>query len=486
MITQCKLTLPLMLDKLEANYMKYLVVNAPNFPLSNSSILIEPVDALTIATWIQHNHNDVSFIDLDRFGLDAINDLAANYKVALVVFDYLIALYSSEGVNHLGSLFSALAKRAEYILFVGRIATYFPYEVLDKFPEVYGCIIGEPEVVLADLFKYKDLRLLKNNPQIITRESKLDGSKLFSNNKGINIYDLFPKFGPIANRKLCQFDKYIDVHSIIASRGCSGRCKFCSTGGYLGNWKAASPELVLSEIKHLINLGTHKIIFLDDNFSNDQNRITKICEMIIQEKIDITWGCLCRIIDLNEDIIQQMHKAGCRWIHFGIEHDQQTRLKLGKNFSDEDAIRIIQFAQKIGVRIRTSWILDLLEATANSVKNTFELAKIISSYEIKLHFLALRPGSKYYDQVKFPKSIFNNNNVNEIFIHKGSPFNTSSKELELSIVNQFEKFKLEMCDIGYQWVPDARFWDKFNNREALPNEKFFSTSIMRYGLGWVR
>lgn len=470
-----------------SDIINYLVVNAPNFPPSDTSILIEPVDALTLATWIQHNQNDVVFVDLDRFGLNVINDLTLpNYKITLIVFDYLIPLYTSEAIHHFDNLFKSISKRTDYILLTGRAASYFPREILNRFPKLYGCVIGEPEIVLADLLKHDDLQLLKSNPDIITQENKLNKTNSFKKIKIENIYDLFPETGPISNRKLCQFDQYIDVHSIISSRGCDGFCKFCSTSDYLGSWRGASPKLVLSEIKHLVDLGAYKIIFLDDNFSNNQNRVRQICELIRKNKIDIVWGCLCRIVDVDENLLNEMHKSGCRWIHFGIEHgDPDIRLSVGKNFSNQDAIKIVQFAQKIGIRVRTSWILDLPEATDASIKKTFELAKKISSHEIKIHFLALRPGSRYYyEQLGCSKSMFNDKSVHETYIHKGQPHHTSSQELKKSIMRQLDGFRVQMCKLGYQWVPDVTFWKKFNNQEALPNEKFFSTSIMRYGLGW--
>lgn len=468
------------------NDINYLIVNAPNIPQNDSSILIEPVDALTLATWIQHNHNNVSFIDLDRFGINTLDGLTSHYKIALVVFDYLIPLYSSEAIKCFDNLFSAISKKADYILLVGRLATYFPREILNKFPILYGCVVGEPEIVLADLFKYKNLRLLETNTNVVTRKNQSNNNfKLSFTAKRENIYDLFPTSGPIADRKLCEFNKYIDVHSIISSRGCTGCCKFCSTPGFLGAWKAASPQLVLSEIKHLVNLGAHKIIFLDDNFSTDRDRVKEICKLIKEDRINIIWGCLCRINDITEHLLSEMYEAGCRWIHFGIEHgDYNIRRNLGKNFSDMQAVKTIKFAQKIGIRVRTSWILDLPEANRVSVRKTFELAKKISSYEIKFHFLALRPGSEYYnEQLKFQK--FNSNDgVNEISIHKGQPHNTSSEELKKYIIEQLNNFRMEMCSFGYQWIPNVAFWRKFNANIVSPDEKFFSCSVMKYGLGW--
>jgi radical SAM superfamily enzyme YgiQ (UPF0313 family) len=467
---------------------RYLVVNAPNFPQSNSSILIEPTDALTVATWIQHNKNDVDFIDLDRFGLKALDCLSfSDYKTVLIVFDYLIPLYTSEAINHFDKLFRLLSKKSDCVLLTGRAASCFPVEVLNRFSELYGCVIGEPEIVLTELFKSNNLEILNNNPYVLTQKNKTNKVHRSKEVKCKNIYDLFPEEGPIANRNLCKFNQYIDVHSVISSRGCNGFCKFCSTSGYVGAWRAASPQLVLSEIKHLVGLGAYKIIFLDDNFSNNKPRVKEICTLIKKNKIDIVWGCLCRIIDVDEDILKAMYDAGCRWIHFGMEHgDYKVRSGVGKNFSDEKAIKAIQFAKKFGMRTRTSWILDLPEATESTVKKTFELTKEISSHEIKFHFLALRPGSKYYNQFNCSKLFSNNKNIHETYIHKGKPHNTIGLDFKKSIIDQLESFKEQMSKLDYQWVSDVTFWKRFDSKEALPNEKFLSTSIIRYGLGWKK
>ena len=56
---------------------------------------------------------------------------------------------------------------------------------------------------------------------------------------------------------------------------------------------------------------------------------------------------------------------------------------------------------------------------------------------------------------------------------------------ELNKFNEdLNNFKKEMKYLNYQWVSNVKFWKKFDNHSALPDEKFFSTSIMRYGIGW--
>ena len=45
--------------------MNILVVNPPNKPFTNMSILAEPIDVLQIATIIKAKYSDVSVIDMD-------------------------------------------------------------------------------------------------------------------------------------------------------------------------------------------------------------------------------------------------------------------------------------------------------------------------------------------------------------------------------------------------------------------------------------
>ena len=55
--------------------MNVLVVNPPNKPFTNTSILAEPLDVLQIATIIKEKHDNVHVIDMDVNRMDNnIND----------------------------------------------------------------------------------------------------------------------------------------------------------------------------------------------------------------------------------------------------------------------------------------------------------------------------------------------------------------------------------------------------------------------------
>lgn len=458
-----------------------LIVQAPNDPLSEPSILIEPVDILTLATYVQHAGHTVAFHDLDRFGLTPLEDEIRFFRVAVVVLDYYIPLHASRAVQLLAEVFRLLERRAQMRLVVGRLASYDPRGFLDAFPTLDGCIIGEAEEPLLEILnRPAPLSPGSESRTVITRANISAATAPRRTRQPLNIYSKFPESGPIADRSLCQFYSYIDVHSIISSRGCTGKCPFCSTVHFWGKWRGASPALVISEFRHVVESGARKVIFLDDNFADDPERASQITRSLGRAGFGIPWGCLCCIKDVSPRLLAEMANAGCRWIHFGVEHGtEEVRRSIGKRFKNEQAIETIETAKSLGMRVRTSWILDLPTATPASVYATFKFARTLASHEIKLHYLAIRPGSTYFRDMR----VDTQKDPWEIFIHTGKPNRQLDGRLTL-LPDALEKFRIQMENDGYQWVDDVRYWRRYMHREASPDDRFLSTVVIRYGLGW--
>ncbi len=51
--------------KFSGDFMSIIVINPPNKPFTNSSILAEPLDVLQVATIIKGKFNNVKVIDMD-------------------------------------------------------------------------------------------------------------------------------------------------------------------------------------------------------------------------------------------------------------------------------------------------------------------------------------------------------------------------------------------------------------------------------------
>ena len=81
---------------------------------------------------------------------------------------------------------------------------------------------------------------------------------------------------------------------IMTSRGCPYDCAYCNSKT-IWNRRVRFVSLyrIFEEIRHLkkaFNV-TH-ITFMDDSFTVNRKRILEFCQMLIEQKIGITWSCL--------------------------------------------------------------------------------------------------------------------------------------------------------------------------------------------------
>ena len=63
----------------------------------------------------------------------------------------------------------------------------------------------------------------------------------------------------------------------MSSRGCPGKCIFCTSSNFWGhNFRARSPENVIEEMKQLIkDYGIKEFQFIDDTMTIDRKRAIK-------------------------------------------------------------------------------------------------------------------------------------------------------------------------------------------------------------------
>ena len=71
--------------------------------------------------------------------------------------------------------------------------------------------------------------------------------------------------------------------------------------------------------------GVKFFYFEDDNFTASWNRGGGTCQRLINERLDITWGCLSRTDDVTLKRIK-LKDSGCYLIKFGVKSGVQDLL----------------------------------------------------------------------------------------------------------------------------------------------------------------
>lgn len=112
---------------------------------------------------------------------------------------------------------------------------------------------------------------------------------------------------------------------MVTSLGCSRECAFCEAGGT--KYAPRSPQTVVDEIEECRNeYNVREIDIFDYEFNILRKRTEKICDMLIDRGIDVTWACRSRVDSVDRELLDKMYRAGCRRIYYGIETGDQNKL----------------------------------------------------------------------------------------------------------------------------------------------------------------
>ncbi len=137
------------------------------------------------------------------------------------------------------------------------------------------------------------------------------------------------KHGILSAAQTVEYDTPLATMQTV--RGCTARCTFCSVRNFNGfGIRTHSPERVLKEMLLLYEkYGIRHIDFVDDDFTVSRSRVIKICEMLIDKKLDLTWsiGNGVRLGTLDDEILTCMADSGCTYVSLGIESGDEQMLK---------------------------------------------------------------------------------------------------------------------------------------------------------------
>ncbi len=252
-------------------------------------------------------------------------------------------------------------------------------------------VIGEQEITtleladalekdaISDLKNVKGLGFLENNELVLTAPRPF-------------IEDLntlpFPARHLLPMKEFFEAAKKIPISGnlkkpsirMLTSRGCPYGCVFCSNHIVMGRkWRARSAENVVAEIEHIVKTyGIRQIDFLDDNIAFNRERLVKICNMLIEKRLNIDW-CTpngVRADALDSELLVLMRKAGCQKILIAPESGVQRIVDevLKKKQSLQHVEDIVSAAHKVGIKVGCFFILGMIGETKEDMKQTIQYA----------------------------------------------------------------------------------------------------------------
>lgn len=444
--------------------MNILVVNPVNKPYTNKSILAEPIDVLQIATIIQEKYPNVRVIDMDGERLENnLNPYLEEENIVVFVYDYQLPLHTSLAIENIREVISSCKRKTKFIM-IGKSSMYFYQKFLEMGIDVIikGIVDKTIVPVIDSLISGVGMEDISN--LIYKKEGNIHFTK--SCEVGAKIGEL-----PIPKREFVDITNYMDTRTMITSRGCIGRCSFCTSPTFFKRWDARSAEDVVAEIEMLIGeYDTKKIMFLDDNMTVSKRRVYEICDLIEKRKIKCLFGCLASIPTYDKKLFKRMYEIGFRWVHFGLESGSKRILKKMNKILDCDITKkIISEVKEMGYRVRTSFILDYPTTTIDDLLKTKNLILELQPHEVRLHYLAYRVGTKVYEE--------SDKKEGSQYIHSNQ-----TDSLGIDEKNVIEELLKNLEKSGYVIVRDEVDFNVYNDKDK--NIKIVAFTPIKYGMCW--
>ncbi len=418
--------------------------------LAKAGSELPPLGLCNLAAVVKPQGADVSIIDAPALGLDVEQTYAIVEQFNPDIIGITAVTISINNAARLADYIKQ--KRPEScIVLGGPHASAVPEETLNRFHGFDIAVIGEGEETFSELVaKFDDKTNLCKIQGIAFRDNgKIvrSGPRSFIQNLDdlpLPSWDMLPNF-PKGYSQSAMRSYRRPTASLITSRGCYGKCTFCDTACFGRKVRCHSPDYVIAMMKDLINkYGVKDISFYDDNFTAFPKRITKICELIIDQKLDITWSCDARIDNIRSlEQVKLFKKAGCWQICYGIESGNQRILdEVKKNITLEKIKRVVGWTDKAGILVKGFFMMGLPLETKETIEDTINFAIELPLTNAHVTFTTPLPGSELYETAhkygKFDDDWGKMNMWTPVFI----PYGVSEELLQKGKKKFFRKFYL--------------------------------------------
>lgn len=131
--------------------------------------------------------------------------------------------------------------------------------------------------------------------------------------------------------------KLKNFYPVITTRGCPFKCTFCTFQNV--KYRERSVEHVIREIKQRLQEGARYLVFCDDNFLLNRQRVLAILDNIARCKSGIRIIIQGRVDMIDYELCLKMKEAGVIMVIFGIESVNQDVLDFYNKRTTTEKIR---------------------------------------------------------------------------------------------------------------------------------------------------
>jgi len=364
---------------------------------------LPPLTLLSVATVLKQNGFQVVLIDMmeESLSLERLIKRISEFQIVFV-------LTSTMTINEDAYILKKLKDQNPSLKTVifGSHPTFMPRECLAK-EGIDFIIRKEPEEASLELVK-----AIQRGESGLLNFVKGIG---FRNGNDIALNEDRPFIAqcdsiPIADRSLLSkkaryFNPAIKRYpyaTSLTSRGCIGRCNFCTAPKMMGSklrfWSA---EKVIEEIEYLLSMGFKEIYYRDETFTTFKARNKAIFESILSKKLKFSWICNVRVGTLDKEDLRLMKQCGCRMIKVGVESGSQEILdKSRKDVMISDIEQLFHWCHELGLDTHAHFMFGMPGESKETLNKTFNFIDKIAPKTIDIGVCTPYAGTDLFEDLK--------------------------------------------------------------------------------------
>ncbi len=187
---------------------------------------------------------------------------------------------------------------------------------------------------------------------------------------------------------------------VITTRGCPYDCDYCARPVFGNRYRERIYQDVVNEIEEVLALGYTRIWFSDDVFTLNKKRIMGLCDEIKKRGLVFKWDCLCRVDNVNHELFQAMHEAGCARVFFGIESGDNGILRtMKKSFTVGQAEAAVRMAKEAGLEVGTFFIVGYPGESGETILKTLRFSSRLPADYLSYTLPYPLPGTGLYNRL---------------------------------------------------------------------------------------
>ena len=165
--------------------------------------------------------------------------------------------------------------------------------------------------------------------------------------------------------------------NIVMARGCPFRCNFCDHSLFGHQPVERSIPRILDEIEHVWDKYRVPCMEIDDDtFSLKLPRVEAFCRGLLDRNLaHLKWSARCRVSGVTPEIFQQMAKAGCVHVSFGVESiDERVLRRIHKNITRAQVDDATRWAKQAGMHVVANFMIGNIGDDEASVMKSLDYA----------------------------------------------------------------------------------------------------------------